>query len=96
MLMFNNRNPWVKMLLTQHMLLIIVSHYAGHFAGMTARALLAIGRNKSIHGDLLFGCKNLILCTPVITDKNARRQCSSAHKAQLFRLNMWQINLLHS
>ena len=48
-LMFNNRDPWLKLLGGQNMLFIIVSHYAGDFACMTTDTLLCIGKNKTIH-----------------------------------------------
>ncbi|OAF25444.1 hypothetical protein AXK30_25585 [Escherichia coli] len=59
LLMFDNRNSGMKMVLAQDMLLIIVSHDTGDFTSMTTQTLLTVGHNKTIHNDLLFGCKTL-------------------------------------
>ena len=48
-LMFNNRDPWLKLLGGQNMLFIIVGHHTGHFASMTPDTLLSIGKNKTVH-----------------------------------------------
>ncbi|EHV55622.1 hypothetical protein ECDEC6B_3363 [Escherichia coli DEC6B] len=56
----------MKMVLAQDMLLIIVSHDTGDFTSMTTQTLLTVGHNKTIHNDLLFGCKNLILYMSVV------------------------------
>lgn len=54
MLMFNDRNSGLKMPLAQDMLLTIMGHDTGDFAGIASQALLAIDHNKTIHGFLLF------------------------------------------
>ncbi len=96
LLMLDDGNSGLEMPLTQDMLLAIVSHDAGDLTGMASQALLAINHNKTIHGFLLFGCKNLILYMSVVINRHGRkRQCSFAQEAQLFIQNLWQINLFH-
>lgn len=53
-LMFDDGYPRLVVTLAQDVLLIIVGHNASHFTGMASQALLAVGHNKTIHGDLLF------------------------------------------
>ena len=43
------------MALAQGMLLIVVRHHAGDFAGATPNALLAVSHNKTIHNHTCFG-----------------------------------------
>ena len=44
---------WEKALRGQHVLLLVMRHHAGHFAGLAADALSAIAQNKVVHGFLL-------------------------------------------
>ncbi|OTW33110.1 hypothetical protein CAP57_20770 [Enterobacter kobei] len=77
------------------MLPIVVRHYAGHFAGATPNALLAISHNKTIHNHTCFWFNNLFLYkSMVFTHHCAIGQCSTARNAQLFPVNLWQINFI--
>jgi G:T-mismatch repair DNA endonuclease (very short patch repair protein) len=58
---FEDRNTGMKMALAQDMLLIVVRHHAGDFAGTTPNALLAVSHNKTIHNHTCFWFNNLIL-----------------------------------
>jgi hypothetical protein len=51
--MFDNGNTWIKHIRGKGMLLVVMRHYAGHFAGMTSNTVLAIRHNKTVHGTLL-------------------------------------------
>ena len=83
------------MALAQDMLLAVVRHHAGHFAGPTPNALLAVSHNKTIHNHTCFWFNNLILCmNRVFTHYGAIGQCSNAQAAKLFQVNLWQINFI--
>jgi hypothetical protein len=45
----------MKMALAQDVLLTVVRHHAGDFAGTTSDTLLAVGHNKTIHNYTCFG-----------------------------------------
>jgi hypothetical protein len=90
-----DRNTGMKMALAQDVLLTVVRHHAGHFAGATPNALLAVSHNKTIHIHTCFWFNNLILCmNMVFTHHGAIGQCSNAQDAQLFPVNLWQINFI--
>ena len=77
------------------MLLIIMRHYAGNFAGVAPNTLLAVSHNKTIHNDTCFWFNNLILSiSTVFTHGGVVRQCSNAQKAKLSPVNLWQINFI--
>ena len=50
---FDDGNTWVERIRGKRMLLFVVRHNAGHFAGMTSNTVLAIRHNKTVHGTLL-------------------------------------------
>ncbi len=52
-LRFDHGDTWQKALRGQHVLLLVMRHHAGHFAGLAADALSAIAQNKVVHGFLL-------------------------------------------
>ncbi len=52
-LRFDHGDTWQKALRGQHVLLLVMRHHAGHFAGTAADALSAIAQNKVVHGFLL-------------------------------------------
>lgn len=54
MLMLNDSDPRLVVTLAKDVLLFIVGQNASHFTGMASQALLAVGHNKTVHGDLLF------------------------------------------
>jgi hypothetical protein len=90
-----DRNTGMEMALAQDMLLIIMRHYAGNFAGVAPNTLLAVSHNKTIHNDTCFWFNNLILCmNMVFTHHSVVRQCSIARNAKLFPVNLWQINFI--
>ena len=90
-----DRNAGMKMALAQDVLLIVVRHHAGHFAGATPNALLAVSHNKTIHNHTCFWFNNLSLYkSMVFTHHGAIGQCSNARNAQLFPVNLWQINFI--
>ena len=83
------------MALAQRVLLPVVRHHTGNFAGATTDTLLSVGHNKTIHNNTCFWFNNLILsiCT-VFSHGDVFRQCSNAQKAELSPVNLWQINLI--
>jgi hypothetical protein len=90
-----DRDTGMKMAFAQDMLLIVVRHHAGHFAGATPNALLAVSHNKTIHNHTCFWFNNLSLYkSMVFTHHGAIGQCSNALNAQLFPVNLWQINFI--
>lgn len=54
MLMLDDSDPGLVVTLAKDMLLFIVGQDTSHFTGMASQALLAVGHNKTVHGDLLF------------------------------------------
>jgi hypothetical protein len=89
-----DRNAGMKMALAQDMLLIVVRHHAGDFAGATPNALLAVSHNKTIHNHTCFWFNNLILyMNMVFTHHGAIGQCSNARKPTI-SVNLWQINFI--
>ena len=83
------------MALAQDVLLIVVRHHAGHFAGATPDALLAVSHNKTIHNNTCFWFNNLILSIVIVfTHSGMATQCSNALEGELFPVNLWQINLI--
>ena len=54
MLMPDNRDPGLVVTLAKDVLLFIVGQNASDLTGMASQALLAVGHNKTVHGDLLF------------------------------------------
>jgi hypothetical protein len=89
-----DRNAGMKMALAQDMLLIVVRHHAGDFAGTTSDALLAVGHNKTIHNHTCFWFNNLILyMNMVFTASRCDQAMFKCPEAKLFTVNLWQINL---
>jgi len=85
----------MKMARAQDMLFAVVRHHAGNLAGPATNALLAVGHNKTIHNNTCFWFNNLNLYKNIVlTDGNVIRQCSNAQEAQLFPVNLWQINFI--
>ena len=74
------------MALAQRVLLPVVRHHTGNFAGATTDTLLSVGHNKTIHNNTCFWFNNLIL--------SIATQCSNALEGELFPVNLWQINLI--
>ena len=90
-----DRNAGMKMTLAQHVLFTIVRHHAGDFAGAATDALLTAGDNKTIHNNTCFWFNNLILSiVTVFTHSGMATQCSNAQEAELFPVNLWQINFI--
>ena len=74
-----DRDTGMKMALAQGMLLTVVRHHAGDFAGATPNALLAVSHNKTIHNHTCFWFNNLSLYkSMVFTHHGAFGQCSNA------------------
>jgi hypothetical protein len=90
-----DRNTGMKMALAQNVLLTVVRHDAGYFAGATPNALLAVSHNKTIHNHTCF-CFNILILykSMVFTHHGAFGQCANARKTQLFPVNLWQINFI--
>ena len=83
------------MALAQRVLLPVVRHHAGNFAGATTDALLSVGHNKTIHNNTCFWFNNLILSIVIVfTHSSMATQCSNALEGELFPVNLWQINLI--
>ncbi|KLF98255.1 hypothetical protein YA45_11275 [Enterobacter hormaechei subsp. steigerwaltii] len=85
----------MKMALAQRVLLPVVRHHTGDFAGATTDTLLSVGHNKTIHNNTCFWFNNLILSIVIVfTHSGMATQCSNAQEAELFPVNLWQINLI--
>ncbi|PNC07834.1 hypothetical protein CK477_21955 [Enterobacter cloacae] len=77
------------------MLFSIVRHHTGDFAGATTDTLLTVGHNKTIHNYTCFWFNNLnISIVIVFTHSGMATQCSNAQEAELFPVNLWQINFI--
>jgi hypothetical protein len=51
-LAFDDDNSWQKAACGQDVLLIVMRHDAGHFAGLASDAFVTIAQNKVVHGIL--------------------------------------------
>jgi hypothetical protein len=87
--LFKHRNTGNKLALSQNMLLVIMPHYARHFARVTANTVFIVSHNKTIHKGTRSVSINLIFYKNIVfTDPVGLRQCSFAQNGALMTTNL--------